>query len=237
MKKHLALLVAVVGLSTTHGSAQLVLGQTYNSGYSGATKLAAGAADTDFKLVSVPSGQTTGVNPVVPTSTPVGYWYTSSTAQFISPTPGQGPSSNPYGDLPGYYDYQTILTTNFMVPTFVNIAGSVLSDNTVDIKVDGSVIFTGPSSPNSEYAGPPNPFTDTLSIAAGVQSTTIDFVVENYNANNSVPPVSNGGTSATGLLVSGLKATVAPEPSTWLLLGCGLVSLLLIQRVRRAENV
>jgi hypothetical protein len=234
MNKYLVVMISLAAALDMKANAQLVLGDTYNTGYSGVVALAPGATDTDFTIISAPVGQSTGINPVVPTIQP-SVWFTSPTAQYISPSTDQHYPPDPAygGDLPGNYDYQSILGTDFIVPTDVTFTGSYAADNTASVEIGGNIVTTTLTPPNSDFSGPLVPFTFTLLVGSGVQNTSVDFIVENYNSDNSSPRNSDGLDNPTGLIVSNLRAT-APEPSTYAMLVAGLGALLLVKRVRRA---
>jgi hypothetical protein len=235
MNKYILLAVSLVAALSMKANGQLVLGDTYNSGYNGATALAPGATDSNFTIVSAPAGQSTGINPVVPTSTPSA-WITSSTAQFISPSVDQHYPPNPVngGDLPGDYDYQAILSTDFVVPTEVDFTGSYAADNTASVSIGGINVTTALAPPNSQFEGPLTTFTFSLLVNAGPQNTPIDFIVTNYNSDNSSPQNSDGMNNPTGLIVLGLKATATPEPSTYAMMLGGLALLGLCVRRKLA---
>jgi PEP-CTERM motif len=221
MKKILAALALTIALLPLGASAQLVLGQTYNTGYVGNTPLAPGAADNLFILLSgVPAVTST---PVVAFPVPA-VWAVVPGAQFISPTEDQTYPAPPVeGDAPGTYDYHTTLATNFSVPTQVTLSGAYAADNAAVLYVDG---FNISSAGAPAYASL-TPFTDTFTIFAGARSTTLDFVVNNQD--------DTGGTiNPTGLLVSNLKivTTATPEPGTWALMlgGLGVLGFALRRR-------
>jgi hypothetical protein len=227
MNKYLVILVTFTAALSMRANAQLAVGTTYNTGYSGGVALAPGAIDPNFTIVSAPVGEPTGINPFVPTSTPSA-WYTSTTAQYISPSDDQHYPPDPAngGDLPGYYDYQAVLSTDFFAPTEVTFTGSYAADNTASVEIGGESVVTGLTPPVSQFGGPLVPFTLTLLVASGHQNTNIDFLVENYNSDNSSPQNSDGQDNPTGLLVSNLKATAAtPEPSTYAMMLGGLALL------------
>jgi hypothetical protein len=211
MKKILFPLALMAALMPLGVSAQLVLGQTYNTGYVGNTPLAPGAADTLFTLLSgVPAVASA---PVVASPVPAA-WVTVPGAQFISPTEDQQYPAPPVeGDAPGTYDYHTTVATNFGVPTTVTLTGSFAADNGGTLFVDGFSIVTVPA-PGYAFL---TAFSDTFTIYTGSRDTTIDFVVNNQD--------DTGGTiNPTGLLVSNLSivATQAPEPGTWAMMLGGL---------------
>jgi hypothetical protein len=221
MKKIFIPLALVAALMPLSLSAQLVLGQTYNTGYVGSTPLAPGAADNLFTLLSgVPA--VTSV-PVVASPVPA-VWVTIPGAQFISPTEDQQYPAPPVeGDAPGTYDYHTTLATDFGVPTTVTLTGSFAADNAATLYVDGFNIITAPAPAYGSLTS----FSDTFTIFTGVRDTTIDFVVNNQD--------DTGGTiNPTGLLVSNLSivATQTPEPGTWAMMlgGVGLLGVALRRR-------
>jgi hypothetical protein len=199
----------------------LSINQTYNSGYSGSTALAFGAADNDFSLSS---SEVSATVPVV--ANPISALYvTSPSAQWISPTENQTDPSNPkVGDPPGTYNYDAQLSTNFLIPTKVTFTGQFASDNAVTLYIGGTQV-TSVASPAFQGL---TSFTYSLTLGAGSLETPIDFLVTNLD--------DGGGVNPTGLLVVGLKASAAvPEPGTWLMLFGAATVLVFVQRLRGAN--
>lgn len=208
--------------------ADLQLGQTYNSGYSGSTALSAGSVDTDFTLYSNAYGITL---PVVANPIPVAWGTPPAGAQWISPTENQ--TDNPplpiQGSAPGNYVYQAELDTNFLIATAVTFNGSFEADNSIVLYINGQEV-TSVANPafGNLYTFAPVTFT----IGAGSVQTPISFFINNVADGNTFNGTSE---NPTGLLVSGLKAaTAAPEPGTWLLLFSGVTVLALVHRLRGA---
>jgi hypothetical protein len=228
MKRILFSVTLLATFLSNPASADLVVGQTYNSGYSNGVALAPGAADPDFTLYSTVPGQSPVESlPVVANPVPA-VWVMSSGAQFISPTEDQAyPSLPPEGDAPGVYDYQAILTTDFSAATQLTITGAFGADNAATAYIDG---FDVQEDPAPGYAALVD-FSYMLTVPVGVQQTTADFVVNNQND-------TEGPVNPTGVIVSGLRASeddtaAAPEPREWMMLSLGLSTVLLMQRLRR----
>jgi hypothetical protein len=201
----------------------LQLNQTYNSGYSGSTKLAAGAFDTDFLLYTSPYGI---ILPVVASPIPVAWGTPPAGAQWISPTENQqdGPGLMTVGNPPGTYLYHAELDTDFLIPTVVTFTGEFESDNSVELDINGVEVTTAA---NPDFVTP-DLFSASFTINSGSVVTPINFIVTNLKDSDPTNP--------TGLLVIGLKASAAaPEPGTWLLLFGGAAALALVQRLRGAS--
>jgi hypothetical protein len=236
MDKTFLTVASLITLATVPAAAQLVVGGTYNTGYVGSTAITAGGSDFNFQVGYTGPGPLVAFGaPVVPTEIPSG-WTSTPGAQFISPSADQAYPPTPYeGNLPGDYDYHTSILNGFIIPTEITISGSFAADNTVEIGVNGTIVVPFAStSPNSEFAGPLTPFSFTVLATPGV-STGLDFIVENYNSDNSDPFTTgtDGHLNPTGLLVSNLKITVAPEPSTWAMMILGFGALFVLPRLRR----
>jgi hypothetical protein len=226
MNKTLLTFASLIALTAVPAMAQLTVGGTYNTGYNGNTALAPGSVDPTLMAYVPNAGE-------LPSS-----WTTAAGAQFISPSPDESFPPLPYeGGLPGDDIYVTTVSNGFAIPTEITISGSYAADNTLEIDADGRTeVPFAVTSPNSEF-GSLTPFSFTFLANPG--STTLDFVVENYNSDNSDPFLagSDGNLNPVGLLVSNLKITVAPEPSTWAMMFAGLAALVLLPRLRRVLSL
>jgi hypothetical protein len=232
MKNQLLPLILSVFLLPVAASAatqDLVIGQSYSTGYdsSTSTALAPGATDLYFSLLSSTSQGVSSSSPVVASPVP-SVWAVVPGAQFISPSEDQAyPTApgSPEGNLPGTYTYSALLQTDFSTATSVTLTGSFAADNGATLQIDG---FTVESVPAPAY-GSATPFDYTFTLAGGALplDTTIDFVVNNQDD-------TNGTINPTGVLVSNLKvvSNAVPEPSTWALMFGGLAMLFFVRRVR-----
>jgi hypothetical protein len=230
MKRALILTILTAMAIPAVALTDLQVNQTYNSGYTGSTPLAAGQPDLDFLLFNPSATITT---PVVADPIPVAYGPVPAGSQWIAPTENQtdDPPAPIAGDPPGEYGYAASLSTNFLVPTEVTFTGEFESDNSAILEINNTLVSSAPA---PDFLSPTS-FTFSLLVGTGQVYTPIVFYVNNIADGNMY-----GGVSAnpTGLLVSNLKISAAtPEPSTWLLLFAGMGSLVMVKRIRRAISL
>jgi hypothetical protein len=226
MNKSIVMLILVAASLNLHATPVLIVGDTYNTGYVGNSQSAPGAFDNDFSLEG-------SANPPVVASPIPGAWVTVAGAQWISPSEDQSyPPPPTEGNLPGTYTYETSFENDFLVPTDFTLSGSYAADNTVTIFVNGQALQPPLTSPNSQFSFL-TPFSLNF-VAPGSTPILVSFAVTNYNTDNSDPSQSNDGKlNPSGLLISNLKLTATPEPSTCAMLFAGLGALVLVTRMRR----
>jgi hypothetical protein len=232
MKLPIFSLVLLAVLISNPVRGDLAIDQTYSTGYSNGVALAPGAADPDFTLYSAIPGQAPVTSiPVVASPVPA-VWVMTSGAQFISPTENQAyPSTPPEGNAPGVYDYQALLTTDFSVPTTLTISGAFGADNAATAYVNGFSMATDPAPGYQALVD----FNYAFTEAAGPQTISVDFVVNNQND-------TDGTINPTGVIVSGLSVSdvdvvaAAPEPRSWLLMTVGIGAFVFLRRIRRVAQ-
>ena len=168
----------------------------------GAGLSSGGVSDPNYQLASAPTGAGQAF-----TLPPYPGW--------VSPPAGTQ-WINPYvngGSAPGgYYDYQTTFDLTGLDPSTAVLSGFWAADNGGSILLNGSAaIGTGTYIPDPYGFKTLTAFTITGGFQSGLN--TLDFLV--YNDSN-----------VTGLVaeVNG-TASPAPEPSSLLLMGSGLVGL------------
>jgi hypothetical protein len=231
----LALLAGLLPVSATQNL--LVVGQTYNTGYDGSSKIAGGQPDNDFSLTTPPA---TFGTPVVADGPVPSVWNQIAGAQFISPTADQAyPVSPAEGDPKGTYIYEAILADTFAVPTTLTVSGEFEADDYATAYVDGDFLAMTPGVDNTTHGfTTPTSFSQTFTVDAESLPVTIDFVVE-----NKADTTDHIAINPTGLLVSNLKFTVdnstgpadmpsVPEPEGGSMMFAGMGLLIFIQRLR-----
>jgi hypothetical protein len=133
---------------------------------------------------------------------------------------GSIPNSGPGGTVTpgyGYYQFNTLFTA---AGGSYNGTMSLMGDDTVEVLLNGSVIV--PFAPIGTAAAPGFQSPDVISLnglnfLSGVDANTFIFVVDQAGNTSFNDP--------TGLdFVTSFTTAIAPEPSTLLLLGTGLLS-------------
>ncbi len=187
----------------------------FNTGEnSGGTALPLGQTDLHYSLISAPSG----VPLTAITTSPHGRWTgNTGTTDWLTP----GGDAN-VAEALGNYDYRTTFDLAGMDPNTAELSGSWTSDNNGCIYLNGG--NTGNCTAFESFASL-LPFSIKSGFHAGVN--TLDFMITNGHGSASNP---------TGLFVD-LSGTASassgtPEPSSLLLMGAGIVSLLCIPRRR-----
>lgn len=164
--------------------------------------LPVGVLDPHYALVSAPAG----VPLTAITTSPNGLWTGNTpTADWISPG-SSGGDSWPVGN----YDYQTTFDLAGFDPLTAQLSGMWTSDNDACIFLNG--VSTGVCTGFTDF-GELHAFSITSGFRAGIN--TLDFMVDN-------------GGGPTGLIVE-ISGTASggttPEPSSLLLTGSGLLTL------------
>jgi len=171
-----------------------------------------------------------GVYPAyVPSGSPSGFPYTAwlpndATSSWIAPRPAYDFTGNT-DDTPGNWGFWTTFDLTGLIPSTAQISGRWMADNEgIDIYLN-SIILT----PN--LTTPLNAFT-TWSLFAIPQGSpfvsginTLAFIVRN-------DPGTMGNPVGVRVEMTG-TANVIPEPSTFLLLGAGMLCLGIISRRKK----
>jgi hypothetical protein len=181
--------------------------------------LSPGMDDPHYVIVEAPSDYTTPIIPKVTIDNP---WYwgewswapNTSTSQWINST------GFALEDLQaGYYSYETSFDLSGLNPATAKIEGAWAADNEGEIFLNGQ--STGITLPFESFSlNQLNNFSIIQGFQTGVN--TLDFVVLNDSVGGLLPY------NPTGVQVQITTAIAAPipEPSTFALLGIGIVALL-----------
>lgn len=233
-------IIGCLGLWVIVGTAHAApITTLYNTGTnaSHATLADGTIGDPHYALVSVPPKSVTDI--LVRTSIggfPADYYQPRDDAlsTWIGPDSLNFPEGH-YGgpndliDYPGTYDYRTTFDLTGLDPASAIIRGNWSADNTgLDILING--ISIGATTPIDAYLTGFTPFTVSGGFRAGVN--TLDFLVNNEAFRN--------GPTALRVEMTGTAnaAAAVPEPTTWLLLGTGLMAFAASRRsaIRRREG-
>jgi PEP-CTERM motif len=163
-----------------------------------------GVSDPNYQVFSAPSGVPVGGQAL--TLIDSGWVAAPAGTQWI----------NPFGDTEnapaGYYDYRTTFSLTGLDPGTASLSGYWAADNGASILLNGSAaVGTGTIIPSPYGFKNLTAFTITGGFQPGLN--TLDFVVYNESGE-------------TGLVaeITG-TASPAPEPSSLLLMGSGLIGL------------
>jgi hypothetical protein len=152
---------------TTGGTAALPV---FNTGVTSAGALAAdGSVDSHYTLIASPDPGFPGPNAIVVTSNvfPMGAWVPNGpNSKWIAQLADQSTRN-----FSGAYTYRTTFDLTGFLPATSSLAGQVLADNSVVIRLNGAIIGSGSSF--SIFT----PFSATSGFVAGIN--TLDFVVTN----------------------------------------------------------
>jgi len=188
----------------------------YSTGTSGE-----GTIDPYYWLAASPYGSLP-LYVVVTDGFPIPPWVANDgSSRWISRT------ANAQTDAVGLYTFRTTFDLTGFNPATANIAGQWSSDNSAQIWLNG--VFTGVELSYEQSYRSLHNFILSGGFQPGVN--TLDFVVNNWNC-----PGCNGS-NPTGLRVNIVSAVAepVPEPTTYALLGAGLILLgILAKRMRSA---
>jgi hypothetical protein len=225
----LSALGAVIVLSTAFASADTIASSASSVSYEGYIALG-GSYPTpgSFAMSAAPSYDLNNVTPIWDAA------FAGSSWVGMAPTAGPSGTVNP---AQGYY---------LFAYTYTGASGSldslnVYADDTTSVWLNGAqIIMNGtlgsdahcsdnaPSCINNKYGS----LASSVAIASG---DTLYFVVQQKGSNN---PGGTGNPSGVDFLGSTTPMTPAPEPSSLLLLGTGLMGSagMLMRRMRAARS-
>jgi hypothetical protein len=192
-----------------------------------------GNPDTNYKLVSAPSGSPTTALDIANANVAAG-WVTVTTGPlWVSPVNPATNSSLPTGFANGTYtpyDYQLVVPASTLPAGTYTFSLTFAADDTTGLRVNGtSVTLAGSGTPGNENYGALT--TDTFTATIGSSGGTFDFLV--LNTGN--PPQTTTLDGPTGLLVSAFSATAVPEPSSITIAGLGAIGVIGGYSLRRRK--
>lgn len=211
--------LAIVAL----GSASLGFADTYTlASYAAGSAAPDGAINTRMyysplnSTVDNGSDLTYNVNPTVPNvwAPPIG------NSQYVSLNPNDGPGASPGHVEPnGTYVYRTYFDTSTLPSTNLTFDGtlSILADDTVQVYFNNTLVLSQAATSNYPHCASTQP------NCTVVTNFTLDPSLFVNGLNNFEFDVTQAALHYTGLDFEGTISNVAPEPSSFLLLGTGLI--------------
>jgi hypothetical protein len=206
-----------------------VIPNLFSTGMADATtQLPDGAVDPHYTLVQVPPGAASGPNTYVVDSTKpplsTGEWLANDAmSKWIAPQADQSTFSD---DTGGNYVYRTTFDLTGFDPATAQIIGQWTVDNLgIDILLNG--ISTGNTYTDGVAFRMFKQFKLNSGFKMGVNA--LDFVV--YNS--TIPP----GQEPSGLRVMIMTAEVEPEPSSFMLVAAGTLTVAGFWRHSRGVRV